>query len=62
MSIKVNQIVLHQLIKQTTEDGNIQLDTQLRETLLPITPEVEQLTLELHQAYQTKAKGYGIFK
>ncbi|WP_293730057.1 nucleoid-associated protein YejK [uncultured Actinobacillus sp.] len=62
MSITVNQIVLHQLIKQTTEEGNIQLNTQLRESLLPITPEVEQLTLELHQAYQTKAKGYGIFK
>lgn len=62
MSITVNQIVLHQLIKQTTEESNIQLNTQLRESLLPITPEVEQLTLELHQAYQTKAKGYGIFK
>lgn len=62
MSITVNQIVLHQLIKQSTEEGNIQLNTQLRESLLPITPEVEQLTLELHQAYQTKAKGYGIFK
>lgn len=62
MSITVNQIVLHQLIKQITEEGNTQLDTQLREQLLPITAEVEQLTLELHQAYQTKAKGYGIFQ
>lgn len=62
MSITVNQIVLHQLIKQSTEEGNTQLDTQLREELLPITPEVEQLMLELHQAYQTKTKGYGIFK
>ncbi|PVX41475.1 nucleoid-associated protein [Pasteurella langaaensis DSM 22999] len=62
MSITVNQIVLHQLIKHSTEEGNTQLDTQLRKQLLPITPEVEQLTLELHQAYQTKAKGYGIFQ
>lgn len=62
MSITVNQIVLHQLIKQTTEDGNVRLNTVLRDDLLQISPEVEQLMLELHQAYQGKAKGYGVFK
>ncbi|MDG2960941.1 nucleoid-associated protein YejK [Bisgaard Taxon 10/6] len=62
MSITVNQIVLHQLVKQTAEDGNFQLNTVLRNDLLQISPEVEQLMLELHRAYQGKAKGYGVFK
>ncbi|ABR74149.1 nucleoid-associated protein [Actinobacillus succinogenes] len=62
MSITVNQIVLHQLVKQAAEDGNVQLNTVLRNDLLQISAEVEQLMLELHQAYQGKAKGYGVFK
>ncbi|WP_439234557.1 nucleoid-associated protein YejK [Lonepinella koalarum] len=62
MSIAVNQIVLHQIIKNPTETDQIALESVLREALLPITPEVEQLMLELHQVYQSKAKGYGIFK
>lgn len=66
MSINVKQIILHQLIKPKTEeavDGQpIQLDTVLREQLLPITSEVEQMMLQLHQGYQNKAKGYGIFQ
>ncbi|OOF63280.1 nucleoid-associated protein YejK [Rodentibacter sp. Ppn85] len=61
MSITVNQIVLHQLIKQT--DGeNTKMESTLREELLPITPEVEQMMLLLHQAYQNKAKAFGIFQ
>ncbi|WP_439238673.1 nucleoid-associated protein YejK [Lonepinella sp. BR2919] len=64
MSITVNQIVLHQIIKTPSENENNtpKLDSVLREKLLPITPEVEQLMLELHQVYQSKAKGYGVFK
>ncbi|WP_439286884.1 nucleoid-associated protein YejK [Lonepinella sp. BR2357] len=64
MSITVNQIVLHQIIKTASEDETspVKLDSILRETLLPITPEVEQLMLELHQVYQSKAKGYGVFQ
>ncbi|MGQ0287066.1 nucleoid-associated protein YejK [Pasteurellaceae bacterium 22721_9_1] len=62
MSITVNQVVLHQLIKQTDEENNVRLSTLLRENLLEISNDVEQLMLELHQAYQTKAKGYGIFQ
>ena len=61
MSIVVNQIVLHQLIKHSQQEA-VQLETQLRENLLTITPEVEQLMLELHQAYQNKAKAYGVFQ
>ncbi len=62
MSITVNQIVLHQLISHAQEDGNIKLDSILREQLLTVTPEVEQLMLQLHQTYQGKTKGYGVFQ
>ncbi len=62
MSITVNQIVLHQLISHAQEDGNIKLDSILREQLLTVTPEVEQLMLQLHQTYQSKTKGYGVFQ
>lgn len=60
MSITVTDIVLHQI--QQTQDEPPALATQLRENLLAITPEAEQMMLQLHQAYQTKAKAYGVFK
>lgn len=60
MSITLTDIVLHQL-HQTTDEPP-QLQTVLREALLPISPEAEQMMLQLHQAYQGKAKAYGIFK
>ncbi|AHG75637.1 Nucleoid-associated protein [Mannheimia varigena USDA-ARS-USMARC-1296] len=60
MSINVSEIVLHQLHK--TEGENPELHTVLRENLLAISPEVDQMMLQLHQAYQTKAKAYGVFK
>ncbi|PJG85050.1 nucleoid-associated protein YejK [Conservatibacter flavescens] len=63
MSINVSQIVLHQLILTPVEEGQApQLATQLRHELLPITSEVEQMMLQLHQGYQNKTKGYGIFQ
>ena len=68
MSINVNQIILHQLIKANAESveaddvPNIELNTVLREQLLPISAEVEQMMLQLHQGYQNKAKGYGVFQ
>ena len=49
MSISVNQIVLHQLINHTQQDGSNKLDSILREQLLPISADVEQLMLQLHQ-------------
>lgn len=61
MSITVNQIVLHQLIKQTDGEST-KMESILREELLPITPEVEQMMLQLHQGYQNKAKAFGIFQ
>lgn len=61
MSITVNEIVLHQLIK-INEGEQAKLKTILREQLLAITPEVEQMMLQLHQGYQTKSKAYGVFQ
>lgn len=60
MSINVSEIVLHQLHK--TEGESPELKTLLRESLLTISSEVDQMMLQLHQAYQTKSKAYGIFK
>jgi len=63
MSITVKQIILHQLVKSNEEAENSpQLTAVLREQLLAITSEVEQMMLQLHQGYQNKAKGYGIFQ
>ena len=57
MSITVKQIILHQIIKAEPEGENApQLSCILREQLLTITPEVEQMMLQLHQGYQNKAK------
>lgn len=60
MSISVNEIVLHQLVKQT-EQETIKLAPQFRQQPLNVTPEIEQMMLQLHQAYQSKAKAYALF-
>ena len=63
MSITVKQIILHQILKVEQEgDNSPQLTAVLREQLLAITPEVEQMMLQLHQGYQNKAKAYGVFQ
>lgn len=61
MSITVNQIVLHQLVKNVDGDS-IKMESVLRDELLSITPEVEQMMLQLHQGYQNKAKACGVFQ
>ncbi|HHE8712512.1 nucleoid-associated protein YejK [Haemophilus influenzae] len=61
MSITVNQIVLHQLVKNVDGDS-IKMESVLRDELLSITPEVEQMMLQLHQSYQNKAKAFGVFQ
>ena len=48
MSITVNQIVLHQLVKHA-ENETTTMESVLRDELLTITPEVEQMMLQLHQ-------------
>ncbi|WP_373778402.1 nucleoid-associated protein YejK [Glaesserella sp.] len=59
MSINVTEIVLHQLHQTNSESPELQ--TVLRENLLTISSEAEQMMLQLHQAYQGKAKAYGVF-
>lgn len=61
MSITVNQIVLHQLIKRVDGDS-AKMESVLRDQLLPITLEVEQMMLQLHQGYQNKSKAFGVFQ
>ena len=61
MSITVNQIVLHQLVKHA-ENETTTVESVLRDELLTITPEVEQMMLQLHQAYQNKGKAFGVFQ
>lgn len=61
MSIAVNQIVLHQLVKHA-ENETSTMESVLRDELLTITPEVEQMMLQLHQGYQNKGKAFGVFQ
>ena len=61
MSITVNQIVLHQLVKHA-ENETTTMESVLRDKLLTITPEVEQMMLQLHQGYQNKGKAFGVFQ
>ena len=61
MSITVNQIVLHQLVKHAKNETTT-MESVLRDELLTITPEVEQMMLQLHQGYQNKGKAFGVFQ
>ena len=61
MSITVNQIVLHQLVKHA-ENETTTMESVLRDELLTITPEIEQMMLQLHQGYQNKGKAFGVFQ
>ena len=61
MSITVNQIVLHQLVKHA-ENETTTMESVLRDELLTITPEVEQMMLQLHQGYQNKGKAFCVFQ
>ncbi|CBW15148.1 nucleotide associated protein [Haemophilus parainfluenzae T3T1] len=61
MSITVNQIVLHQLVKHAGNETTT-MESVLRDELLTITPEVEQMMLQLHQGYQNKGKAFGVFQ
>ena len=61
MSITVNQIVLHQLVKQAANETTM-MESVLRDELLTITPEIEQMMLQLHQGYQNKGKAFGVFQ
>ena len=57
MSLDIDQIALHQVIKR---DEN-QLELALRDSLLPATNTVNAMVEELHRVYSAKSKAYGLF-
>lgn len=57
MSLDINQIALHQLIKRDEQT----LELVLRDSLLPATEAVSEMMEELHRVYSAKNKAYGLF-
>lgn len=57
MSLDIDQIALHQLIKRDEQT----LDVVLRDSLLPATTPVTAMMEELHRVYSAKNKAYGLF-
>lgn len=57
MSLDLEQIVLHQLIKRDEQT----LDVMLRNEPLENNPVVTEMMSELHRVYSGKSKAYGIF-
>jgi len=57
MSLDINQIALHQLIKRDEQT----LDVVLRDSLLVTNRPVEEMMAELHRVYSAKNKAYGLF-
>lgn len=52
MSLDIDQIALHQLIKRDEQT----LDVVLRDSLLPTNAVVEEMMAELHRVYSAKVK------
>ncbi|MHA7846158.1 nucleoid-associated protein YejK [Serratia sp. D1N4] len=57
MSLDIQQIALHQLVKRDEQT----LDVVLRDSLLPTNVAVEEMMAELHRVYSAKSKAYGLF-
>lgn len=57
MSLDINQIALHQLIKRDEQN----LELVLRDSLLEPTDTVSEMVAELHRVYSAKNKAYGLF-
>lgn len=57
MSLDIDQIALHQLIKRDEQT----LELVLRDSLLQESPAVEEMMAELHRVYSAKSKAYGLF-
>jgi len=57
MSLDINQIALHQLIKRDEQT----LELVLRDSLLEPTATVNDMVAELHRVYSAKNKAYGLF-
>ena len=58
MSLDINQIALHQLIKRDEQN----LELVLRDSLLEPTETVVEMVAELHRVYSAKNKAYGLAK
>ncbi|MGK3372899.1 nucleoid-associated protein, partial [Citrobacter youngae] len=56
MSLDINQIALHQLIKRDEQN----LELVLRDSLLEPTATVVDMMAELHRVYSAKNKAYGL--
>jgi nucleoid-associated protein len=57
MSLTIDQVVVHQLVKPNEE----KLELVLRDKLLEITPAVSHLLETIHGVYSNKNKAYGLF-
>lgn len=57
MSLDIDQIALHQLIKRDEQN----LELVLRESLLEPNATVVEMMAELHRVYSAKSKAYGLF-
>lgn len=57
MSLDIDQIALHQLVKRDEQT----LDVVLRDSLLPANAAVEEMMAELHRVYSAKSKAYCLF-
>ncbi|KAB8307279.1 nucleoid-associated protein YejK [Erwinia endophytica] len=57
MSLDIDQIALHQMIKRDEQT----LELVLRESLLPVNGPVTAMMEELHRVYSAKNKAYGLF-
>lgn len=57
MSLDIDQIALHQMIKRDEQT----LELVLRESLLPANGPVTAMMEELHRVYSAKSKAYGLF-
>ncbi|ALB67477.1 nucleoid-associated protein YejK [Cronobacter dublinensis] len=57
MSLDINQIALHQLIKRDEQN----LELILRDSLLEPGNTVTEMMAELHRVYSAKSKAYGLF-
>ncbi len=57
MSLDIDQIALHQMIKRDEQT----LELVLRDSLLPSNATVTAMMEELHRVYSAKSKAYGLF-
>lgn len=57
MSLDLENIALHQLVKRDEQ----QLDVVLRDSLLEKSAAVDEMMAELHRVYSAKSKAYGTF-